>query len=278
MAEHEVTILCGTPTFLGMYARNKKLHPLMFHSLRQVVAGAERLPNDIRQAFRERFGLEIHEGYGTTETTPVASVNVNDALNMTDFTVQLGHKPGTVGLPLPGSTFRIVDPQTLQDLPPDEPGLILIGGTQIMQGYLGDEERTKEAIVEQNGIRWYKSGDKGMLDEDGFLTILGRYSRFAKIGGEMVSLAAVEDAILKVTPEGSEVVAVAVPDAKKGERIVALVQSELSGDAIKKSLLGQIIPIMVPSMFVAVDQIPRLGTGKTDLGSARNLALEAVSR
>ncbi|MGE4544003.1 MAG: acyl-[ACP]--phospholipid O-acyltransferase [Pedobacter sp.] len=277
VAEHGVTILCGTPTFLGMYARNKKLHPLMFRSLRQVVAGAERLPNEIRQAFRDRFGLEIHEGYGTTETTPVASVNVNDALNMTDFSVQLGHKPGTVGLPLPGSTFRIVDPQTLQDLPPDEAGLILIGGTQIMQGYLGDEERTREALVEQNGIRWYKSGDKGMLDEDGFLTILGRYSRFAKIGGEMVSLAAVEDAILKITPNGTEIVAVAVPDTKKGERIVALVKSEWSGDAIKKSLIGEIIPIMLPAMFLEVEQIPRLGTGKTDLGTARRLALEAMA-
>lgn len=144
-----------------------------------------------------------------------------------------------------------------------------------MLGYLGDSTRTREAIGEQNGIRWYKSGDKGILDEDGFLTILGRYSRFAKIGGEMVSLAAVEDAILKVAPQGSEVVAVAVPDAKKGERIVALVHSELSGDAIKKNLLGEIAPIMIPAMFIAVAQIPRLGSGKTDLGSAKRLALEA---
>jgi len=272
VAAHGVTILCGTPTFLGLYARNKKVHPLMFRSLRQVVAGAERLSEDIRKTFRDRFGLEIHEGYGTTETTPVASVNVNDAMNLADFSVQRGNKPGTVGLPLPGSTFRIVDPGTLEDLPRGQAGLILIGGTQIMQGYLDDAERTREAIVEKDGIRWYKSGDKGCLDEDGFLTILGRYSRFAKIGGEMVSLAMVEDALLKVAPAGSEVLAVALPDARKGERIVALVVSDHPLEDLKRTLQGELAPIMMPAALYPVPAIPKLGTGKTDLGTAKQWA------
>jgi len=112
--------------------------------------------------------------------------------------VQQGNKKGTVGLPLPGSTFRIVDPETCEELPTGEAGLILIGGLQIMQGYLNDDAKTNEVITKRNGIRWYKSGDKGRVDEDGFLTILDRYSRFAKIGGEMISLGAIEEAVERV--------------------------------------------------------------------------------
>src|SRR5690606_8565327 len=136
-----------------------------------------------------------YEGYGATETTPVAAVNLPDALDTTYWQVQVGGKPGTVGMPLPGSSCKIVDPDTLQELPSGEEGLILIGGCQVMQGYLGDPERTAAAIVELDGLRWYRTGDKGRLDRDGFLTIVDRYSRFAKVAGEMVSLGAVEEAL-----------------------------------------------------------------------------------
>ena len=275
VASHGITFLCGTPTFLGMYARNRKLHPLMFASLRLVVAGAERLPGEVRTAFKAKFGLDIHEGYGTTETTPVASVNVNDVLNTMDFTVQPGRKDGTVGMPLPGSAVRIVDPETMLDLPQGEAGLILIGGTQIMKGYLHDPGRTAEAIVEQDGIRWYKTGDKGKIDEDGFIVILDRYSRFAKIGGEMVSLTAVENAMREVAPEESEIAAAAVPDPKKGERVVALVCGMDDPSALKSAMLeAGTEPIMVPSTFIGVDAIPKLGTGKTDLAGVKRAAME----
>ncbi len=172
ISRYQSTIFCGTSTFLRLFVDNKKVHPLMLQSLRIVVAGAERLNPEVRQAFSMKFGKTIYEGYGTTETTPVASVNIPDTLDTDDWRVQIGNKPGTVGMPLPGSNFRIVDPQSLKTLPTGEDGLILIGGTQVMMGYLNDEKRTQEVIVELNGKRWYKTGDKGHLDHDGFLTII----------------------------------------------------------------------------------------------------------
>jgi acyl-[acyl-carrier-protein]-phospholipid O-acyltransferase/long-chain-fatty-acid--[acyl-carrier-protein] ligase len=246
--------------------------------LRLVVAGAERLGEDVRQAFREKFNKEIYEGYGTTETTPVASVNIPDILLSYTGEVQTGNKPGSVGLPLPGARVKIVDPDTLRELPVGEAGLVLIGGTQIMQGYLADPDKTASVIVEQDGIRWYKSGDKGKLDEDGFLFILDRYSRFAKLGGEMVSLGAVEAAIARLldNPE-SEVLAVALPDPGKGERVVLLLAGEISAEELRARVLKSgLSPLMQPREYLKVDAIPKLGTGKADLAGAKKLAAERV--
>jgi len=169
--EFEATLLCADPNMLAAYAGTPSLHPLMFASLRFVLSGGGVLTDDCVQAFRHKFGLIIHDGYGTTETTPVATINAPDVLNPVDMSVQQGRKPGTVGLPLPGSALRIVHPLTLEDLPHGQSGLILIGGTQIMQGYLGKKERTEEVILERDGIRWYVTNDKGRLDEDGFLIL-----------------------------------------------------------------------------------------------------------
>jgi len=192
--------------------------------------------------------------------------------------VQQGGKEGTVGLPLPGSTFKIVDPVTLEELPPGEAGLILIGGTQIMKGYLNDEERTADAIVEQDGIRWYKSGDKGKLDEDGFLTILDRYSRFAKIGGEMVSLGAVEEAAIRaIADEAVEVAATAVPDEKKGEKIVLLAAGIPESSGVRQKIIDAgVSPLMIPADILAVAAIPKLGSGKTDFSAVKKLAVEML--
>jgi acyl-[acyl-carrier-protein]-phospholipid O-acyltransferase/long-chain-fatty-acid--[acyl-carrier-protein] ligase len=279
-ARHRVTILCGTSTFLRLYVQAKAVHPLMFASIRMVVAGAEKLRPEVRTSFREKFGLEILEGYGTTETTPVASTNIPDAL-LGDFTtVQVGNKPGTVGLPLPGSQFRVVDPETLATLPAGEAGLVLIGGTQIMKGYLDDPAKTDSVIAELDGKRWYKSGDKGRIDEDGFLQILDRYSRFAKVGGEMVSLGSVESALADSGLLGScEYLAVAVPDPGKGERIALLFcapQGEAAPEpeALKDKIRPSgIPPLSQPSLFLKVDALPRLGTGKADYGKAKEVAL-----
>lgn len=277
-AKHQVTLLCATPTFMGLYTRNSRLNKLMFSSVRLAMSGAEKLNEETRIAFKEKFGLDIYEGYGTTETTPVACVNALDVLNTEDFTIQIGSKPGTVGLPLPGSALRIVNPETLEDLPSGEAGLILIGGTQIMQGYLNDEAKTREVIVEDNDIRWYKTGDKGRIDKDGFLIIMDRYSRFAKIGGEMVSLTAVEDSLLTVAPAGVEAAAVAIPDAKKGERIIVLVSGMEDPTALKGIMLeAGIDTLSVPSVFIGIDEIPKLGTGKKDLVSAKAMALQYVA-
>jgi acyl-[acyl-carrier-protein]-phospholipid O-acyltransferase/long-chain-fatty-acid--[acyl-carrier-protein] ligase len=278
IARYRATVLCSTSTFLRLYIRNRKVHPLMLESLRIVVAGAERLSPDVRDAFAVKFGKRIYEGYGATETTPVASVNVPDAIEIGNWKVQTGSKPGTVGMALPGTSFRIVDPVTLQALPPGEDGLILIGGVQVMKGYLNEPERTRQAVVELDGRRWYKTGDKGHLDADGFLTIVDRYSRFAKLGGEMVSLGAVEAQARQALGEPElELCAVALPDARKGERIVLLLGGDHDPDALRLSLMDAASnPLALPSAIFRVDSVPKLGSGKTDFAAARQLARRLV--
>jgi len=163
----------------------------------------------------------------------------------------------------------------LAPLPVGEEGLILIGGTQIMKGYLNDAKKTNDAILEMNGVRWYLSGDKGRLDEDGFLTIVDRYSRFAKIGGEMVSLTSVELEISKLFPDDFECIAVNLPDAKKGEKIVLLYSGDISAEDLKKRIFdSDLNALMYPNSYVEVDEIPKLGTGKQDFSSAKRLALD----
>jgi acyl-[acyl-carrier-protein]-phospholipid O-acyltransferase/long-chain-fatty-acid--[acyl-carrier-protein] ligase len=277
IARYRVTFLCSTSTFLRLYSRNKRIHPLMLESLRLVVAGAERLTPGVREAFVLKFQKPIYEGYGVTETTPVASCNLPDSLRVDDWRVQTGNKPGTVGMPLPGTSFRIVDPASLRTLPSEEDGLILIGGVQVMKGYLKAPEKTADAIVELDGQRWYKTGDKGHQDEDGFLTIVDRYSRFAKLGGEMISLTQVEEQALGVlgTPD-TELVAVNVPDEKKGERIILLVAADLDPDRLRRELIeAGLNPLTIPAEIRQVEQVPKLGSGKTDFSGAKRLALAA---
>ncbi|HXH73266.1 MAG TPA: acyl-[ACP]--phospholipid O-acyltransferase [Mariprofundaceae bacterium] len=276
-AQYRATILCGTATFLRLYAANRRIHPLMFDSLRLVIAGAEKLPETVRKSFKERFGKEIVEGYGATETSPVASVNIPDRLIPGEWKVQQGQKPGTVGMPLPGSAFRIVDPATLATLPAGEEGLILIGGNQLMKGYLNDPGKSAEAIVELDGKRWYKSGDKGRLDADGFLTIVDRYSRFAKIGGEMVSLGAVEEEIGRILGDTAEFIAVNVPDARKGEKIVLVLAGETDTAAVHGRLRESISNnLLLPAELLPVAEIPKLGSGKKDFNTAKSMALAAM--
>ncbi len=273
-AKYRATIMCGTATFYRLYTRNRKLKPIMFESLRYVVAGAEKLPSDVREAFKKRFNKDILEGYGTTETTPVASTNMPDVLRE-DFSVQIGNKPGTVGLPIPGSCFRIVDPDTFKELPIGKDGMILIGGTQIMKGYVKDEKKTKEVIKEIDGIRWYVTGDKGHLDEDGFLTIVDRYSRFAKIGGEMVSLGLVERELNKLIDEESFLAVTAIPDSKKGEKLVCLIEGKIEIDELKEKIKSlNLNPLFIPSIYHKVDEVPKLGSGKLDLKGLKKMALE----
>jgi len=279
VARYKATLMCATSTFMRLYARNKRVHPLMFRSLRTVVAGAEKLDPNVRDLFESKFHVPVVEGYGSTETTPVASTNLPDSLDTDWWSVQVGNKPGTVGMALPGSTFRIVDPDTLEELPTGEDGLILIGGTQIMQGYLNNPEKTEAAVVEMDGLRWYRSGDKGHVDEDGFLTIVDRYSRFAKIGGEMVSLTSVEGQVRDVlrAPE-LPLVAVNLPDAKKGEKVILLVEGEHNCSEMRNQLIeGGMPPLTLPSEIYAVPEVPVLGSGKTDFCSAKTLAEQCAA-
>lgn len=277
-AEFKVTVVVATGTFLRIWGTSRYIHPLMFEHVRCIFAGAEKIREDVRNLYRTKFKLEIYEGFGCTETTPVASVNIRDTL-MDDFrTVLVGNKPGTVGVPMPGCQFRVVDPDTLKELPLGEDGLILVGGAQIMKGYLNDPERTAAALTVIDGRRWYKTGDKGHIDEDGFITIVDRYSRFAKLGGEMVSLGAVDFKISEC-PEFDDVehFAVAVPDGAKGEKIALVFASEKSEDEVK-SLIRQVglPPLMVPSYVVKVDELPRLGSGKADVQTGKKIAISRL--
>ena len=274
-AKYHGTLLFGTSTFFRIYVKSKKLHPLMFRTVRYVVAGAEKLSTDVREAFKKKFGLDIHEAYGTTETTPGISANIPDVLNTDFWQVQAGTKVGTVGMPFPGSSLKIVDPDTFEELPVGEEGMILIGGTQVMKGYLKEPEKTADVIKEIDGVRWYVTGDKGKIDEDGFLTIVDRYSRFVKIGGEMISLSAVEEEIRKIIPEEIEIVAAGVPDSKKGEKIVLFYHGDISEKELKSLIAkSNLNPLMKPSVYHYLEEMPKLGSGKTDLKKAKQLAME----
>jgi acyl-[acyl-carrier-protein]-phospholipid O-acyltransferase/long-chain-fatty-acid--[acyl-carrier-protein] ligase len=269
------TILVGTPTFLRMYTISKKVSVDSMQSLRLVVAGAEKLRHEVREGFESKFNLPVYEGYGTTETSPGASVNLPDIEANHSNPPKLRNRPGTVGRAFSGTEFRIVDPDSLDPIPTGEDGLILIGGPQIMKGYLKMPEKTAEVIEMIDGYRWYRSGDKGHLDEDGFLTIVDRYSRFAKIGGEMISLTTVEEEILDVwSDKDLEIAATCLPDQRKGEKIVLLATSELDKDKLKKLLSdANINPLFYPSKVLVVDEIQKLGSGKTDFGATKKIAL-----
>ena len=265
------TILVGTPTFLRMYTISKKVSSESIQSLRLVVAGAEKLRSEVRDGFESKFNMPVYEGYGTTETSPGASVNLPDL----DSPYKLRNRPGTVGKAFSGTEFRIVDPDSLEPLPTGEDGLILIGGPQIMKGYLKMPEKTAEVIELIDGFRWYRTGDKGHLDEDGFLTIVDRYSRFAKIGGEMISLTTVEEEILTACNNNDlEIAATCLPDERKGEKIILLSTIDLEKSQLSKILSdAKINPLYHPSTVLIVEEIPKLGSGKTDFGATKKIAI-----
>lgn len=274
-AKYEVSILFGTSTFFRLYIKNKKMQPLMLQNIRIAVSGAEKLREDVKQGFKIKFGLELYEGYGTTETAPVVAVNVPDKLEILTYKTLIFNKPGTIGLTLPGTIIKIVDPQTYEVLGVNEDGLIIIGGPQVMKGYYENIEKTDEAILEIDGIRYYKSGDKGHIDEDGFITIVDRYSRFAKIGGEIISLGSVESQIIPLFNQDIELVATNIEDDKKGEKVILMFVSELSVEDVKIAIKDSTItPIFIPSEIYKVLQLPKLGTGKTDFKATKDLARE----
>lgn len=278
--ENRVTIMMSTPTFLKMYLR--RLQKEHFESVDLIVTGAEKLPMDLAQQFHEKFGVMPTEGYGTTELSPVAAVNIPDHRSQQVF--QQGTKLGTVGRPLPGVTAKIVHPETGEDLGLEREGLLLIKGPNVMQGYLDEPEKTAEVIQEG----WYRTGDFAKLDPDGFVTITGRQSRFSKIGGEMVPHIRIEQELVKIcevggSDEGEITLAVtAVPDAARGEKLVVLYSRiPRSAEEIVKRLAEAGLPnLWLPSSdcFVQVEKIPILGTGKLDLKGVKEMALAAMVR
>ncbi|MBP6712538.1 MAG: acyl-[ACP]--phospholipid O-acyltransferase [Aliarcobacter sp.] len=277
ISSYKVTIMCGTSTFFRLYTKNQKIHSLMFESLRLVVSGAEKLREDVRIEFKKRFAKDILEGFGTTETSPVATCNLPDVLSP-DFSIQKGQKAGTVGMAIPGTTIKVVDPVTFKELKVNEEGMILISGIQVMKSYLDDEDRTKKALKVINAKTYYITGDKGKLDEDGFLTIVDRYSRFAKIGGEMISLGAIEELISKFIESTDNLIdflVTSLEDEKKGEKIILLISNankEFIQELKEKILKNFDNKLMIPSEIKIVEEIPKLGSGKKDFVKAKYLA------
>jgi acyl-[acyl-carrier-protein]-phospholipid O-acyltransferase/long-chain-fatty-acid--[acyl-carrier-protein] ligase len=271
--ERHVTIMLATPTFLRNYLRRCELEDLK--SLQVVVVGAEKLPLDLADAFDKKYGVRPVEGYGTTELSPLVSVNIPPSRVLPGVASSL--KEGTVGRPLPGVSAKIVDPDDGHDLGPGEAGMLLISGPNVMLGYLKQPEKTAEVL--RDG--WYVTGDIAIIDADGFIAITGRLSRFSKIGGEMVPHIKIEETLEQILASEEHtltIVVTAVPDERRGERIVVLythlnkTPQEVC-EALQKSGLPNLW-IPSPDSFAEVPEIPVLGTGKLDLQGVKRLALE----
>jgi len=171
IARYSATILPGSPGTLGLFARDDEVHPLMFDSIRLVVSGAEPMPAEVRREFELKFGKRIYEGFGMAETTTAIAVNIPDAMDASDWKIQQGNIPGTMGMPLPGTSVKVVDAVSGSECPLGQTGRVLVSGSQVMAGYLNDPVRTEAAISEFDGQRWYDTGTSGHLTEEGFLVL-----------------------------------------------------------------------------------------------------------
>ena len=272
VSQYAVSFLLATPTFLQNYIR--RCSPEDFGSLQCVMAGAEKLPERVSVAFEDHFGIRPLEGYGCTECSPAVTVNTRD-FRAAQFR-QVGAKRDSIGHPLPGISVRIVNPESFDPLPPGEAGLLLVCGPNVMQGYLNLPEKTAEVL--RHG--WYNTGDIAAMDEDGFIRITDRLSRFSKIGGEMVPHIKIEDKLQEISGALEQVFAVtAVPDEKKGERLIVL--HTLPQDKLQECLAqlakSDLPPLWKPrpDQFVHVESLPYLGTGKLDLRRLKEIAAGA---
>ncbi len=270
--EEKVTVVVGTPTFLRPYLRRGTAAD--FVSLEWAVVGAEKCPADLVDAFAAQLETPMLEGYGITETSPVLSVNVPDRADPeAPDGVWVGNVRGSVGRPVIGIAVRFLDPTTGEVLPSGQVGLLEIRGANIFMGYL-DAEQTAKAMTPDG---WYRTGDLARLDDDGFLHLAGRLSRFSKIGGEMVPHGTVEDALRKVLgladSHEHKVAVASAADPVKGEQLVVLHVEDLDPEAVRAALAAEgLANLWIPKVFKKVPVIPILGTGKLDLNKLRELA------
>ena len=271
----QVTILVAAPTFYQAWMR--RIEPDAFASVKVAVAGAEKLRPELAQAFHERFGITLLEGYGCTECGPVVSFNLPDAPGLSSK--QRAHRPGTVGRPLPGVALRTVDPETGALRPVGNEGLLEVKSPALMRGYLADPERTADCM--RDG--WYSTGDVARIDKDGFLVLTDRLSRFSKIGGEMVPHGRVEEELFAAAarldaPGDLELAVTAREDARRGERLVVVHTSlPVTVAQLVEGLEASELPALFRPRagdFMEVSELPRLPTGKLDLMSLKRLAVE----
>lgn len=286
IAKYKLTLICATPTFAR--AMMRRAHPDSFRSVDTFIVGAEKLQPELAQEFRERFGVELLEGYGLTEACPVCAVNLPDAAPVpgSAFFVP-GTVPGSVGAPLPGIAVRVTDPDDdTREVPLTEQGMLWLKGANLFSGYIGLPDVNRRVL--RDG--WFKTGDIGRLDLNGFIFLGGRLSRFSKIGGEMVPHDAVELAltrILNLSPDGGVQIAITgTADAQKGEAIVLLsALPEHQRNSEEKRILTDIraqlqalnMPnLWAPKYIVPVEAIPVLPTGKLDIRGCQLLTQEAL--
>ncbi|HMP71859.1 MAG TPA: acyl-[ACP]--phospholipid O-acyltransferase [Kiritimatiellia bacterium] len=271
--ERRCSALFSTPTFLSQYLR--KATPDDFESLVYVVAGAEKLPKTLAEAFEQKFGIRPCEGFGCTEMAPVVALSLPD-VNV-DGVYQAGTKAGSVGQPVPGVAARIVDPETRSPLACGESGLLEVRGPNLMVGYLNRPDLTAEAI--RDG--WYSTGDIATMDEAGYIFIADRLHRFSKIGGEMVPHLAAEDVLHEALAVSEKVLAItAIYEEHRGERLILLYTPEAgSPEELHRHLEASSLPnLWKPGrkhMF-PIGEIPVTATGKMDLKALKEIAKEKV--
>lgn len=258
--EEKPTIMVGTPSFFWGYLH--KSEPGDFKSLRLMVAGADKCPDALRDGFMQKHGVTLLEGYGATETSPVISVN------SLEF-----NRPGSTGKVIPGVQVRLENFETGEVCNTREVGKVLVKGEGVMKGYYDDPDLTSEALVDG----WYNTGDMGFFDEDGYLWHAGRFKRFAKIGGEMVSLVKVENTLEKYLPMGVSCCVVEVSDEKKGAAIIATVTIEVNKTEILKKMGTELPNIALPKHFIVIRELPMMGTGKIDFRSVTKIVQDIIN-
>ena len=258
--EEKPTIMVGTPSFFWGYLQ--KSEPGDFKTLRLMVAGADKCPDALRAGYMEKHGVTLLEGYGATETSPVISVNSYES-----------NRPGSTGKLIPGVEVRIENFETGGDCKTGETGKILVKGDSVMKGYYDDPELTAEVL--NNG--WYNTGDMGFFDDDQYLWHAGRFKRFAKVGGEMISLVKVENTLEKLLPQGVSCCVVEISDEKKGSYIVATVSREVNKTETLRKMLLELPIIALPRQFIVINDLPMMSTGKIDFRSVTKIVQEIMS-
>jgi acyl-[acyl-carrier-protein]-phospholipid O-acyltransferase/long-chain-fatty-acid--[acyl-carrier-protein] ligase len=259
--EYKITMMAATPSFF--YGYLQRSDPGDFSSIKFAFAGADKLPIKVYDGFLKRHGIKVFEGYGTTETSPVISVNTPEH-----------HKLGSIGRPIPNVKVKIVDIETGHEVGVGQEGKILVKGDNVMKGYLDDLEETLLRI--RDG--WYDTGDIGMIDEDGFLWHKGRLKRFVKVGGEMVSLVKVEDILSRLLPEDVICCVVDVPNMTKGADVVAAVANgNFDKHKILKELQKELPAIAIPKQFYVIENIPMMASGKVNFREVEKICREKAT-
>ena len=272
--EYKVTLLLATPTFLRGYMR--RVDPEKLDTIKFVVTGAEKLPKRLAEAFESKFQKKVMEGYGLTETSPVTNVNIPNVTAQNKSELIKSERFGSVGQFLPGIAVRITEPNDDSPLPINSSGMIWLRGPNIFKEYLDLPSQTQEVI--KGG--WFRTGDIGRVDEEGFLYIEGRLSRFSKIAGEMVPHETVESHINKALSYDSEdekkIAVIGIPDEAKGEALVLLSTEEMGDESVKslrqKLLDLGVAALWIPKKIIKVDSIPSLASGKLDIKGCEDLA------